>query len=393
MSDDFAGPNAGIDSALDSAFAAIGEVQENHEAAIEDGERVPNALSTEGLWQQANKLAADKRAAKAEKAKTDKSEKGEKNDKLHKMDVQGRKKASQDDGLDQALDKATAKSADAQKKRLEDRAGQAKGERPKPMQTKEFNDPEIVKHRRELRERFGGTKLSARMEQFERWEAQFKKDAVGTREAIMGAYLKFTPQNFKQSKPGKEGEGLTGALDRATEGADDLADLKPFADKYGEKLPHLLRQLNEIEKELIADPVGASARLAASYGATDEPAQQQQLPPPKSPQEEYERVSKGLEGLIHHDKVFPALANEEIAEGVAFVLERMQRTPDRMADLRTAYGIVVGEPAAAPAATAPPDAKGSKSIHGAPSPPSTGSSRARGGVHGLDDAINAAFGR
>jgi hypothetical protein len=404
MSEDFAGNYAGIDSALDTAFAAIGEP-----VTTSDGAAVlpPAPVSSEGIWEIGKKEADDKKAAKAAKEKAaakgkgvEKDDEGDDEKPLGKMDIKGRKKNAQNAGLDSSIDKALAKSADAQKERGESREAMAKGDKPRPLNVRSFNTKDVISSRRELRERFPNVKLSARMAEFEKWEESFRRDPAGTREAIMQAYLKVSPQNFSKSK-GDDEKGkakhqllsLSDNLDSAFKGSDDLEDLKDYADKYGERLPHLLRQLNDIERDLIEDPVGTSARLAANYGALDAPKAPEQKPaapqgPPKTPQEYHSRVSQGIQNYIEKG-IMPALASEEVQEQVAFVLERMQRTGDHDADLKRAYDLVVPD---APRAAEPASTAGRKSISGAPSAAGSGSRR-RGGAHSLDDALNAAFGR
>jgi hypothetical protein len=386
---------ASIDASIDNAFSALENARGEISDAVEEGALPPNAISSEGIWALAKETKQKEKDAKALKAKQEGRDKDKDERRLGPHEIRGRKKADQEAGIDAALDKATKQSAEKQAKWKDDRDAEAKGEKPRPMDTKEFNDPEMVKHRRELKSRFPGTKLSARMEAFERWDEQFQKDPVGTREALMNEYLKYSPSNFAKAKPVKEGEGLERAVNRGLESAADREDLKIYEAKYGERLPHILRQLNETEIDLISDPIGASARLAANYGAltapaaqtqagAPQPAQSAQLPPPASLEES---VRRGLDKAIEHN-IFPGLQNDQIADTVATVLTLMPRTGDRFADLKTAYGMVVGM---SKAVTSKQDDAGMKSIHGAPSAPSSG--RRRGSGDSLDDAISRAFGR
>ena len=382
MSDDYGSSPVSIDDALDNAFSAVGD---DKFAAIEDGVLPPARLSGTGLWEQAQEIADAQKAKRQEKPKAEKSEKADRRGKGEK----------QDEDVSDSIDRAQARSAEAQQKRLEDRAERIAGNKPRPLNTRDFNSKETIQHRRELRERFPNQKLSERMATFERWEEAFRRDPVATRSAIMAEYLKLSPQNFGKEKPKTaESKHVGDAVDRAWDHAGDYADLKPFVEKYGDSLPHLLRQLNEIEKGLIEDPVGTSARLAANYGATDavrspaqaQQAQPQQLPPPASHAEDYQRVQQGLEKCIEHG-ILPALQNDQIAEAVADVLTRMPRTADRFADLQTAYHLVVS----AQAEPAERNNKGQKSISGAPSPGSASRLPAKTSMS-LDKSLDRAFG-
>ncbi|MDF0495377.1 hypothetical protein [Bradyrhizobium yuanmingense] len=404
-------PGAGIDSALDSAFAAIGEATEP--AAVGEGEQrvlPPNVLSDEGIW---NLDREEKERAKAEKAakskdgkdvKDDKDSKAEAKDGKHDrdksraVDNKRENKRSQLASLDAALDKAFDKAPKAVEKRKEDRAAEVKGEKPKPLSTKDFKDTR--EHRRSIKALFPGEKLSQVLTIAEKWDGLLReKPTMETVEKLAAEILKL-PRTAKGKEQAEATEGRTKALDRATEDAADHEDITAFVEKYGDRLPSILERLSVWLPEIKEDPYGAGARLLASMGAIDppqaptlQPQQQpaQQLPPPATPQEDYERVSLGVQKAIEHN-VLPGLANDAIAEAVAEVLTRMPRTNDRFADLQKAYAIVVQ--AAAPAAAtpaAPKDDKGSKSISGAPSPAS-GPRRAKGGAKGLDDALNRAFG-
>lgn len=246
-------------------------------------------------------------------------------------------------------------------------------EGPQKLDHKDLTTKEAREHRAALKARFPGESLSAIVKRFEGWESQFRKDPVATREAIMAEYLKVTPQNFDKPKDGDKEKSIQGSLKRADADAQDLADLKEFTDKFGDKAPHLLRQLVEYDKDLLNDPAGASARLAAAYGGANEPAQPkaEHLPPPATREEDNDRINQGLDLAIKHN-IMPGLQNDDIQEAVAMVLSAglIPRTADRFADLQAAYNIVV-PPGSAQAPAEAPDAestrRGSKSISGSPS--------------------------
>ena len=392
---DFASDYAAVGSALDRAFAAVGEpVTDGNGAAV----LPPNAQSvdweSQGQKQKALE-AADKKAAGKDKSpakggdKLDTEAKPDKDEKrLGRGEIQGRKKAEQEAGVEAAFDKAFERSA----KKQEDGKAEAKGEKPRPMSTKDFGSSR--EHRRALRDAFSGEKLSSILSQAEKLEASLRADSsMENMEKLASSLLKLAPS--KKTERNEAQDGKTKSLDRAFEDSDDLDDLKDFSTKYGERLPTILANVAHWAPLLREDPVGGLAKLAASMGALDQPQQpaqqaqpaQQQMAPPASPEEDHQRVTLGVQKAIEHG-VLPALANDEVADQVAFVLERMTRTNDRFADLQKAYSIVVGQ--VAPASSAP-DPKGSKSISGAPNM-NTGGGRRGKGSGSLSDAIDRAFG-
>lgn len=417
MSDDF----GSIDACLDSAFATVDGAQAAISEEIERGVLPPNALSEEGIWALAKEEKERAKAAKAEKAKADKAERA-KDGKEGKPERDGRRaignrhanKAEQQDGLDSAIDKALKKAPEALQKRQDDKAAVAKGEKVRPLDNKEFTKEPVVKARKELASRVTGMKLSERLALFEKWGDALAKDPVKASEAIRDMYLKQSPSLGNQRAETKPSKHLGDALDKAFDHGKDLEDIKDFAERYGDQLPRLLVEINDLERDLVADPVGAAARLAAKHGALETPKasaqQSQQLPPevskrmaeydrlaragqiapPATPEEDRERVSLGLQKAIEHN-VLPGLKNDAIAYAVAEVLTRMPRTSDRFADLQKAYSLVVQGTAPPAGAKSAKDEKGSRSISGAPSSTS-GRARPKGGSKGLDAAIDRAFG-
>ncbi|MDA9539639.1 hypothetical protein ACM41_26425 [Bradyrhizobium sp. CCBAU 21362] len=402
MSDDF----ASIDACLDGAFAAVDGAQAAIAEEIDHGVLPPNALSTQGIWELAKEQKEREKAAKAEKAKAEKAERA-KDGGEEKPERDGRRawankqanKGEQQQGLDDALDKAFKKAPEAAQKRKDDRAAEVKGEKPKPLSTKDFGGTR--EHRRSIKALFPGEKLSQVLAMAEKWDGELRKaPTLETVEKLAAEILKL-PRTAKGKEKAEAGDGRTKALDRATEDAGDHEDLTAFVDKYGDRLPGILERLSVWLPELKEDPQGAGARLLASIpGVLDAPkaqpqpqqqtVQQDDLSPPATPQEDRERVSLGLQKAIEHN-ILPGLKNDQIAYAVAEVLTHMPRTNDRFADLRTAYAIVVQGTAAPAAAKSDKDQKGSKSIKGAPSAPSS-ARRAKGGSKGMDDALNRAFG-
>lgn len=404
-------PGAGIDSALDSAFAAIGEATEP--AALGEGKQQvlpPNAISDEGIW---NHDREQKERAKAERAAKSKDGKDDKvdakdgkhdRDKGHAADNRKENRKSQLSGLDAALDKAFKDAPKAAGKRKDDRDAEAKGEKPKPLSTKEFSSTR--EHRRSIKSLFPGEKLSQVLTIAEKWDGLLRENpTMETVEKLAAEILKL-PRTAKGKEQAEAGEGRTKALDRGAEDAADHEDITAFVEKYGDRLPSILERLTVWLPEIKEDPYGAGARLLASMGAIDPPQaaqqqtkQEQRQPisvngfvpgsrPPATPEEHTACLLQGIDN--HANGSMPGLKDDDIAFAVAEVLARMPRTGNPDADLQTAYRLVVAE---APAAAKEPvkDAKGGKSISGAPASPSV-PRRAKGGAKGLDDALNRAFG-
>lgn len=342
-------PSLDIRGSIDRAWAAVSErhgdgkpdplrFNEDHqEPADKESKKAASKTAREAV----NRALKEVEKREREKAK----EKGEDKPKSWSKDaVEDRKLRSET--LDRAFKKADEKRAPS---------------------NREMNDEDVRKARRELRDRFPGHSLASRLESFEKWEEAFKRDPVGAREAIMAEYLKMAPQNFATSKERKYSDGIRGSLERGEENARDLADLKPYVDKYGKNFPHLLKQLNSIEADLIADPVGTSARLAATYGAPATEAQQQQQEHKQAQQQYRERrvadMHKAFDLIVQH-KIMPGIESPELQDKIADVLESKDfvRTGNPLHDLQTAYAVARLDIQVAEQEKAKP----SKSIAGAP---------------------------
>lgn len=398
----------GIDSALDSAFAAIGEA--TAPAAVGGGEQsvlAPNAQSVD--WEQQAQREKDlDKAAKSKggkdikdaKADDDKDAKDGKERKSGRAaDNRQKNQGSQLAGLDAALDKAFDKAPKAVEKRAADREAETKGEKPKPLSTKDFATTR--EHRRSIKALFPGEKLSQVLTIAEKWDGLLRENpTMETVEKLAAEILKL-PRTAKGKEAKEATEGRSKALDRGAEDAADHQDLAEFVEKYGENLPKVLERLSIWLPEFRQDPYGAGAHALAHMGALDAPQATEHKPaasapqalpngfvpgsrPPENPDEYLACVE---EGIGRHAKAsMPGLQNEAICDAIVDVLKVMQRTGDHDADLQKAYAIVVQ---AAPAAAK--DDKGGKSIKGAPGAPS-GPRRAKGGAKGIDDALNRAFG-
>jgi hypothetical protein len=347
-------PSSDVRGALDRAFAVVSERQANQPDALRFNEDHQEPADKDGK-KEASKTAREAvRRAFKEKERQD------------------REKAKQRGEEPKDKPKAWSKDDAVEDRRLRSETisrAVEKHNETRRATSREMNDEEVRTARRELRDRFPGHSLASRLESFEKWEAAFKRDPVGTREAIMAEYLKMAPQNFSKSKERKYSQGIRGALEKGEENARDLADLKPYMDKYGKHFPHLLKQLNSIEADLVSDPVGTSARLAATYGAPATEAQQQQHEQQQAQQQYRERrvadMHKAFDLIVQH-KIMPGIENAELQDKIADVLESKDfiRTGDPFQDLRTAYAVARMDAQIAEQGKDKP--KPSKSISGPP---------------------------
>ena len=286
-------PDAGIDASIDKAMGAvIGTPNDNALPEVSHGRlNAYDQIEKQETDEAKAKKSAEKRATK----KADAKEAAKKGEGRSKRDLD----ADMDDALDGAFEKErglrAAAGETAKPKDPKEKSYSAKGHEDKEIvdgifdrafeksvkgkstgSIKDFAKPEIRKLREEIKSRYPGHKLSDLMKTMEKWEEGFKKDAIGTREAIMQAYLQVSPQNFSENEPKKYHSGLSGSVDKAVDDALDLRDLDEYVQKYGDNLPHILRQCAQFDRDMIDDPVGTSARLAANYGALRPVAQQQQ---------------------------------------------------------------------------------------------------------------------
>lgn len=256
---------------------------------------------------------------------------------------------------------------------------------------KELNQPDSRRDREAFKARYPGVKASELFARSEKWEADFKKDPVGTRERILETYSGVSPQNFKDAVEPEKGHGVRGSVRQAQADQADLADLKPYMDKYGKNFPHILAQLQKFDADMIADPVGVSARLAANYGAPVTAAQQKVYEANRAAEQhraqDSANVHKALDLIVQHN-VLPGFEDEATLSAVADVLESktFQRTGNRLEDLKRAHAHVMQGRAAAKQ-----NDRGSKSISGAPST-SNGTGRDQSGRRN-QTAIGAAVSR
>jgi hypothetical protein len=207
------------------------------------------------------------------------------------------------------------------------------------------------------------------MKRSEQWQKEFESDPVATREKIMTAYLAVSPQNFAETHPPEKAETARESIRQAQRERDELAALAPYVERYGKNFPHILAQLQKFDRDLIADPVGVSARLAANAGApvteTQQRAYEAKLQAQAHQAKDSANVHRAIEMIIEHN-VLPDMGNDATLHAIADVLsdKNFKRTGDRLQDLRNAHANVMARKANSEGNRYDP---GSRSIGGAPS--------------------------
>lgn len=220
-----------------------------------------------------------------------------------------------------------------------------------------------------LRQRYPGKTASDFVKIAKDWDAAYKTDPVGTRERILEAYARVSPENTRDFVEPEKAKGARGSVRQAMRDQEDAADLAEFEKEFGSKLPAVLSELVRHDEALRRDPVGTSARLAANYNAPVTPRQEAEYvarqQAEQARQEQARIVHHGLAQIIER-KLLPGLDDEKTLHAIADVLESkdFKRTGDRGKDLEKAHAIVMANQAKAPA-----DDRGTKSISGAPSAP------------------------
>lgn len=259
---------------------------------------------------------------------------------------------------------------------------------------KELNQPETRKDREAFKTRYPNAKLSELFERSEKWDADFKKDPVGTRERILQTYAGVSPQNFKEVVEHEKAPGVRGSIQQAQRDQADLENLKPHMAKWGKNFPHILSQLQKFDADMIADPAGTSARLAAGYGAPVTESQIESYKQKRAAEEhraqDSANVHKALEFAIQRN-VLPGMENEAVQNAIADVLESKSfaRTGNRLEDLQRAHAQVM-QRRAAPAQ----NDRGSRSISGGSPTASHDSTRSSvRPASGARAAVQRAFGK
>lgn len=126
-----------------------------------------------------------------------------------------------------------------------------------------------------LRHYHPGKSLAEIVAQAEKFDAAMRDDPVAGRELLLAAYASLAPEHFAKFKPAEKVAGLKGSLQRARQAQADAEELRAAQEKWGAHLPNILQQLERFDENLRLDPVGTSARIAASQGA---PVTERQVP-------------------------------------------------------------------------------------------------------------------
>jgi hypothetical protein len=237
------------------------------------------------------------------------------------------------------------------------RVGEDVANDPKAVR-KALSQPEHREVQNKLRERFGGEPLPKILERFASWWDRLQAAPATAWQQLAQQYA----LHLSQPPKPENSKGKPSALDRAFASVADFEGLESWIKNYGGELPELIRRAEMWDAQLRADPWGAAARLASSFGGV-EGLQQAQQRPVTEEQQAYNETAKTVQSFIDSGRM-PAIANERVADAVSFVLENMGRTDDPYADLQSAYDFVVlGKPLGQAAG----QVRASKSISGAPS--------------------------
>jgi hypothetical protein len=260
---------------------------------------------------------------------------------------------------------------------------------------------ELRKAVQTLEQRYPGRRASDFIKTAKEWEAAYKVDPVGTREKILEQYAKVSPENFRDVKEPEKARGARGSVRQAMRDHEIMADLAAFEKEFGSKLPGVLSELVRHDAALVNDPVGTSARLAASYGAPTTPAQQAQYEQRQHQEraraQDSANMNRAFDIIIQH-KVLPGFETEAMQHAIADVLtsKGFQRTGDRLEDLKRAHAQVMASKTVADRAAGRGNrhfAAGQKSIHGAPSAAQDSTRSSIRPAAGVRAAINRARGR
>ncbi len=165
-------------------------------------------------------------------------------------------------------------------------------------------------HREELTGRYGDGGAKTAIESFVHWDRELRENPHGAADALASHYLRQPPNLLKTKEPEKaetapedwhEDGKIQWALDNDVKRAwqtaarekaenDEYERTREHAQLLRQQFPHLsfadaLERITQIDRDLLTDPVGAAARLGASYGmpvthgqvqAVEHQAQQQQ---------------------------------------------------------------------------------------------------------------------
>lgn len=239
-----------------------------------------------------------------------------------------------------------------------------------------FSDPDFRAARAALRQRYPHGKLSDMCELAAALTERLNEDPAAAFLEIQGAYSRLPLQ---RGKPVEFAKGLRGSLQRAQVDQADAADLADWAQRYGKRLPDVIKELAALDAALSSNTVFEAAKLAARYGApandSEVPeyevhmaAKQAQKAHAAQAKQDFDARCKGVQmaierGLIPGDE--PTL--NEIAEILLHKYGTFQHTTDKLGDLQRAAAIAKHpDHRARKVEVARRERAGQKSISGAP---------------------------
>ncbi len=277
-------------------------------------------------------------------------------------------KASED--RDVASPKERAATLGLVRKAMEKVGYQPQGEKVSDRDASNAGRSEMREAVKALQARYPGKKASEFVKIAKDWEAGFREDPVSMREKLLETYARVSPENFRDEKKEEAKQhGPSKPRDSVRRAMADFAnssDLAEFEKEFQGKLPGVLAELVKHDAALVNDPVGASARLAAAYGAPVTERQQvafeQKRQAEQHRAQDTQNVSRALDMIVQHN-VLPGMDDDATLNAIADELGKMPRTGDRLADLKAAHAAVM-----AGRSSAKHSAAASKSIKGAPSP-------------------------
>lgn len=161
-----------------------------------------------------------------------------------------------------------------------------------------------------VRARFPNMKAAELLGLAVQLEKDFPKDPRGTADRL--AQLMYQQLPFRKGKPAEHQNSIRGALDRAFDSVtNEMDDLREPLYQLGPQYAHVWQRIDEITEALEADPMGASARLAAFAGMPVTETQHAEIARAAELQQETTRVASGIDRIIQSGKL-PGIEREDV---------------------------------------------------------------------------------
>jgi hypothetical protein len=265
-------------------------------------------------------------------------------------------------------------------------------------------------HRDELRSRYGkSVSLGEVLKSFAALDEGFQKDPVGTADRLTSFYLtrpygeidRNVQKNgsrveTKDQHPWRRMDAIISDAQTTSADATDDDDLEATAEvrallkkKYPElSFDQLVERVAQVDRDLHRDPVGAAARLAASYGAVVTETQHAAVQHAALAQQQERAIAADVVRLAQSGK-FPHL--DKLADDVVAVLQHQDfvRTPNLHENLHRAYYVALARQAEAARAARVEKAERASPVRTSPMQP--GGSGAPG--HAGDGNLSALIGK